>query len=68
MIAPKASKKIWQYKYQLRGCKNGGAPDTTLAQLNKIFLKDLHQYTYDDSQLKLSEPDEFINLIGFVAW
>ena len=59
MRAPKAAKKIWQYKHQLGECKNGGAPDTTLEQLSKIFLKDLHQYTYDDYQLKLPEPDEF---------
>ena len=42
MRAPKAAKKIWQYKHQLGGCKNGGAPDTTLELLSKIFLKDLH--------------------------
>ena len=42
MRAPKAAKKIRQYKHQLGGCENGGAPDTTLEQLSKIFLKDLH--------------------------
>ena len=41
MRGPKAAKKIWQYKHQLGGCENGGAPDTTLEQLIKIFLKDL---------------------------
>ena len=42
MRAPKAAKKIWQYNHQLGGCEYGGAPDTTLEQLSKIFLKDLH--------------------------
>ena len=59
MRSPKAAKKIWQYKHQLGGCRNGGAPDSTLEQLCKIFLKDLHEYTYDDNELKLPERDEF---------
>ena len=65
MRTPKAAKKIWQYKHQLGGYKNGGALDTTLEQLSKILLKDLHQYTYVDCQLKLPEPDEFIKTYWF---
>ena len=49
---------IWQYKHQLGGCRNGGAPDSNMEQLCKIFLKDLHEYTSDDHQLKLPKPDE----------
>ena len=48
MRAPKSAKKIWQYKHQLGGCKNGSAPDTTLEKLSEIFLTGLYQYTYND--------------------
>ena len=64
MRAPKATKKIWQYKHQLGGCRN----DSTLEQLCKIFLKDLHEYTtYDDNQLKLPERDEFNDTTSLIS-
>ena len=59
MRAPKSAKKIWQYKHQLCGCKNGSAPDITLEKLSEIFLTGLHQYTYYDFKLKIPKPGEF---------
>ena len=51
---------IFPYRKRCTVTPNGGAPDSTLEQLCKIFLKDFHEYTtYDDNQLKLPEWDEF---------
>ena len=59
MRAPKSARKIWQYKHQLGSCKNGAAPDTTLEKLSEIFLRGLHQYSYNEYKLKIPKPDEF---------
>ena len=67
MRAPKSAKKIWQYKHQLGGCKNGAAPDTTLEKLSEIFLTGLHQYTYNDVKLKIPEPDEFDDIDSLIS-
>ena len=54
-------------KHQLGGCENGGAPDTTLEQLSKVFLEDLHEYTYNDYKLELRERDEFNDVTYLIS-